>query len=171
MRITRVELAGTPKDDQQLPRAMAQLTRRFERGWVYAEVLLPDGSKKEVGFRPDDNPTAAGQRHEAGRELSTLLEGTDCNAKSYVSIVETIVAMDGPEPHAEEPDDRQIIEQAMQEAFTPEAVAAIAWGVRRTITNNQRVQRQLDWLATILETMVGGLVEHQKTCDELGLER
>jgi len=68
-------------------------------------------------------------------------------------------------------DDRAMIEEAMQNTLTPEAVAAIAWGVRRTITNDQRVQRQLDWLATILENMVGGPIEHQKACDELGLER
>ena len=68
-------------------------------------------------------------------------------------------------------EDKEMVEGTMRNTLTPEAVAAIAWGVRRTITNNQSVQRQLDWLATILENLVGGPIEHQKTCDELGLER
>ena len=67
--------------------------------------------------------------------------------------------------------DKAMIEEAMQSTLSPEAVAALAWGARRTITNDQKVQRQLDWLATILENMVGGPIEHQKACDELGLER
>ena len=67
--------------------------------------------------------------------------------------------------------DKEMIERTTQYTLSPEAVAAIAWGVRRTITNDRGVQRQLDWLATILENLVGGAIEHQKTCDELGLER
>ena len=68
-------------------------------------------------------------------------------------------------------EDKQMIEQAMRNTLTPEAVAAIAWGARRAITNDKGVQRQLDWFSTILENMIGGPIEHQKTCDDLGLER
>ncbi|HUU97571.1 MAG TPA: hypothetical protein VM487_17690 [Phycisphaerae bacterium] len=67
--------------------------------------------------------------------------------------------------------DKEMIERTMQYTLSPEAVAALARGARRTITNDQSVQRQLNWLATILENLVGGPIEQQKTCDELGLER
>ena len=74
-------------------------------------------------------------------------------------------------------DDKAELEEAIRNTFSPEAVAAIAHGARAAAgmihesDEGLRVIRELQWFAGVLQQMVGGPIERQKTCDELGLER
>jgi len=174
MRITRVELAGTNLPDSELPRAIAILFRPADRGYINVDVHNANGRTEQFAFPPDYHPKSNATRFRQACRLADGLDGHDGGAKAIVQVVETMIEMAGPHPAPEppaEPDDKEILEETMRNTLSPEAVAALAWGVRRTITNDKRVQRQLDWFATILENMVGGSIEHQKACNELGLER
>jgi len=177
MRIVRVELAGTNLPDSAMPRAVAMLMRPSERGYINADVFRANGRTDQFAFPPDYHPKSNATRFRQACRLADHLDGNEDGAKAILQVVETMIEMAGPAPakperaSADEQDDKAMVEEAMQNVLSPEAVAAVAWGVRRTITNDKRVQRQLDWLATILENMVGGPIEQQKTCDELGLER
>jgi len=177
MRITRIDLAGTNLPDSPMPRAVAVIKRPAERGYIYADVFKANGRSARFTFPPDYNADGNATRCRQACYLADELDGNEHGAKTILQVVETMIEMAGPAPakpqpaNAAEQDDKAMVEEMMQNAFTPEAVAAVAWGVRRTITNDKRVQRQLDWLATILENMVGGPIEHEKVCDELGLER
>ena len=177
MKITRVELAGTNLPDSELPRAIAVLFRPSERGYINVDVHNANGRTDQFAFLPDHHPKSNATRFRHACRLADLLDRNEGGAKAILQVVETMMEMAGPAPggpqptNAAEQDDKTMIEEAMRNALAPEAVAALAWGARRTITNDQKVQRQLDWLATILENMVGGPIEHQKTCAELGLER
>jgi len=148
--------------------------RPSERGHINADVFKANGKTDQFTFPPDDDPRSNEARLRQACRLASDLDGNESGAKAIVQVVETMVEMAGPKPAPEqpaEPDDREMLEEAMQNVLSPEAVAAIAWGARRAITNDKNAQRQLDWFATVLENMVGGPIEHQKTCDELGLER
>ena len=177
MRITRVDLAGTNLPDSAMPRAVAVIKRPAERGYIYADVFKANGRSDQFTFPPDYNADGNATRCRQACYLADELDGNEHGAKAILQVVETMIEMAGPAPAERQAtsdgarDDKAMIENAMQNTLSPEAVAAVAWGVRRTITNDKRVQRQLDWLATILENMVGGSIEHQKTCDELGLGR
>jgi len=167
MRITRIEITGTTMPGERTPQAVAELTRQHDGGRVEANVDFQTGFAEKLTFAASDEPAADRQQLEAARDLAMKLDSDEGDAEAILQAV-TMMGLPGWPPA--EPDDKEMLEETMRNTLSPEAVAAVAWGVRRTITNDRSVQRQLDWIATILENMVGGAVEHQKTCDELGLE-
>ena len=67
-----------------------------------------------------------------------------------------------------EHEDKQMIEEAMQNTLTPEAVAAIAYIMRGTVTNDQAVNRQLRWFAETLTELAGGGDEVDRVAEEIG---
>ena len=94
MRICRIEVAGTPKPGETLPRAFATLQKNFEGGYIHADVHLPSRARaKAIVFSPDNTPVAGRRRHVAACELATVLEGNDGDAKAYVQIIEMMTAM------------------------------------------------------------------------------
>ena len=67
-----------------------------------------------------------------------------------------------------EHEDKQMIEEAMQNTLTPEAVAVIAYIMRGTVTNDQAVNRQLRWFAETLTELAGGGDEVDRVAEEIG---
>jgi len=73
--------------------------------------------------------------------------------------------------------DARLIADAMQNALSPEAVAAIAWGARAAagLTNEgelgSSVILQLNWFAGVLENIFGGQADAQKMAEAFGLKQ
>ena len=91
MRIVNIALEGKPEHGGWTPRAIAILSRSRADESIEAQVLLPGGSKQTLHFPHEDTAEAAQQRHTAARQLALLLEGSDSNAKSYISVVEMMI--------------------------------------------------------------------------------
>jgi len=66
-----------------------------------------------------------------------------------------------------EREDAQMIEEAMQNTLTPEAVAAIAGAVKRMVTVDANVNEQIQWFAHTLANIVGGWTEQRRMAEEL----
>ena len=93
MKIVNIALEGRPEHGDWTPRAIAILSRSRADESIEAQVLLPGGTKQTLHFAHEDTPEAAQQRSEAARQLALLLEGSEHDAKSYISIVETMIQL------------------------------------------------------------------------------
>ena len=106
MRITSIELAGTPREDEDngLPRAFATL-RMTEDNTIQIEVHSPDGRESRLAapvhdLRTDGLSALARKRikmrqwwrdrNRACETLSDMLEGHTGNWKSYLAIIEQL---------------------------------------------------------------------------------
>ena len=65
-----------------------------------------------------------------------------------------------------EREDAQMIEEAMQNTLTPEAVAAIAYIMRGVVTDDQAVNRQIRWFTETLTELAGGGDEVDRVAEE-----
>ena len=65
--------------------------------------------------------------------------------------------------------DEQIPFDAIRDNFSPQATAAMAAYLAAVATNNEAVNRQINWFATQLIELVGGGDEHNRLCEEVGL--
>jgi len=65
-----------------------------------------------------------------------------------------------------EREDKQMIEEAMRNTLTPEAVAVIAYIMRCTVTDIPAVNRQVRWFTETLTEMAGGGDEVDRVAEE-----
>jgi len=168
MRIASIELAGNTKPGSNLPAAFAVLTRPFDQGCVRAEIHQPGGRTRSISFIPGEQPFEGARWADASRELAEKLDGDVGGAKAILQLIDTMITMGGPAPEQPaEQDDRKMVAEAMQNMLSPEAVAAISYILRCTVTGEQTVNRQIRWIEQTLAEMVGGTNEVDRIAEEI----
>ena len=169
MKITRVELAGTPRNDEQLPRAMATI-RKTPGNRIEAEVHSSSGKDYTLSFPTAGSIPNERERWKQAEKAAVLLDGTDADAKTVLQVVETMMAMAAPAPATEATaHDQQDFEDAIRDNLLPETVAAIAHAASGIETLDWDVDRQVDWFAKTLRKMIGS--EYDKMIEDLGLKK
>ncbi len=175
MRMVSATLAGSPRKDEQLPRAFATLHQNYVGGTVYADVMLPSGARSASAvFQAGNTPGAETQRWDAAVCLAEYLDGKDGDPKACLQVVETLLAMGGPgaEPEPEPAsDDEADLAEAITDSISPEAAAILATRLQTIIrTDDETINSQCRWFADMLAGLVGGWESAQETAKQYGIE-